>query len=156
MKRLALLTAIAMATPAVAYAEPPQRNPYSGYDRDYERNRDRDRERARNQWSRDNRGRWVLIAQNYSAQTERQFINLLGKSGRYSKLRIEGVRGAPMIMKVAIEYMDRNTPTQVVHLNTRLGRGADQVINLNGNQRINRIGIYSEPRYRGSYSVFGT
>jgi hypothetical protein len=99
---------------------------------------------------------WVTLADAYSADSERQFINLLGRGGEFHRLRIEGVRGAPVITRVAIEYMDRDM--QVVDLNQRLSRGEDEVIRLNGRgQRINRIIVYTDPaRGGGKYSVFGT
>lgn len=98
---------------------------------------------------------WVTLADTYSADTERQFINVLGRGGDFRKIRVEAVRGAPVITKVAIEYMDRDT--QVVDLSSRLPRGEGHVIDLNGRgQPINRIVVYSDPRYGGSYSVFGT
>lgn len=99
---------------------------------------------------------WVTLAESYSADSERQFINLLGRGGEFRRLRIEGVRGEPMITRIAIEYMDRDM--QVVDLNERLSRGEDEVIQLHGRgQRINRIIVYTDPvRGRGRYTVYGT
>lgn len=102
------------------------------------------------------RAGWVTLAEAYSADSERQFINLEGRGGEFRRLRIEGVRGEPVITRVAIEYMDRDM--QIVDLNERLSRGEGEVIQLHGRgQRINRIIVYTDPeRGRGRYTVYGT
>lgn len=97
------------------------------------------------------RENWVTLADRYSAQTDRQFIVLRGNELR--KIRVEAVGGAPVIEQVAIEYTNGNT--QKVPINARLPRGEAQVIDVN-HEPINRIIVYSNPKYGGSYSVFGT
>lgn len=163
MRRIALCTVLAItASTAVAFADPPQT-----YDRDrtHDHDRDRDRDRAdggwtrdrydhygRSHWARDFRGRWVALARAYSAASERQFIHVDG--GRYRKLRVEGVRGQPVIRKIAIEFGDGTA--QAVDLDMRLSSGTGEVIDLNGDvRRIKRIIVYSDPRARGSYSIYG-
>jgi hypothetical protein len=103
-------------------------------------------------WSRDFRGRWVPIARGYSASTDRAFIKLRGEPFR--RIRIEAVRGRPVIQKIAIEFQNRET--QAVDLDMRLRRGEGEVIDLHGGERrINRIIVYTDPRSRGSYTVYG-
>src|ERR1043166_9435103 len=110
MKRIALLSALAVAVPAaVALADPPQT--YQR-DRDYDRDRDayhRDHyDRYNNShWANDFHARWVPLARGYSAQSDRQFINV--GNGRFRKLRIEAVRGEPLVTKIAIEFADQTT-----------------------------------------------
>lgn len=172
MRRLALLTTLVVAASSAAYASPHQANPDRVADDDRYGDRDdryRDRydrydqerwERDRydrygdSRWAREYRSRWVPLAWRYSADSNRQFINLRGRGGRFTKLRIEADRGAPVINQVAIEYLDG--VTQKVRLDTRLPRGAGEVIRLNGRSRIQRIIVYTEPGYRGQYSVYGT
>jgi hypothetical protein len=153
-----MLTALAMAAPVAAYAQPVR-----VYERDrvYDRD-DRDavvifRHDRYENWNRTHwyqqSGRWQPLARYYSARTDRQFIPVNG--GRFSKIRIEAVRGEPVILKVAIEFMNRTT--QAVDLDARLTRGAGEVIDLNGGERrINRIIVYTDPRARGAYSLYGT
>jgi hypothetical protein len=98
---------------------------------------------------------WVMLAEMYSAESGRQFINVLGQGGEFRRLRIEGVRGKPVITRVAIEFMDRSM--QVVDLNAQLWRGEEEEIRLYGRgQRINRIIVYTDPMHGGMYSVYGT
>ena len=99
------------------------------------------------------RENWVTLADGYSAQTDRQFINLRGREP-LRKIRVEAVHGSPVINQIAIEYMDGNT--QKVPINARLPNGEAQVIDVNHGQPINRIIVYADPRFGGSYSVFGT
>lgn len=116
-------------------------------------NRDRYEGYENSRWKREYRGRWTPLATGYSARTERQFIKI-GGQGRYKKLRIEGVRGEPVILKVAVEFSDRST--QAVEYNDSFPRGTGEVIDLNGDtRRIHRIIVYTDPRSRGSYSVYG-
>jgi hypothetical protein len=96
---------------------------------------------------------WVTLADHFSAQTDRQFINLRGNGGEFTRLRVEAVGGAPVIQQVAIEYA--NGTTQKVPVNARLPDGEAQVIDVNG-APINRIVVYADPRFGGAYSVFGT
>ena len=96
---------------------------------------------------------WAPIVQRNSATSERQFINVLGRGGHYRRLLVESVRGAPVIERVAVEFEDRQT--QVWDVKRRLPRGADQVIDLGGPKRIHRIVVYTDPAYRGQYSIYG-
>ncbi len=153
MKRIAFLTVLALTASTAAFAQP-----YTNH-RDESRavvrvdfNRDRYDRYDRSHWRRDFRGRWVTIARANSARSDRQFIHVDGQ--RYRKLRIEGVRGQPMVQKIAIEFADGTA--QAIDLNARLGNGAGEVIDLNGGVRsINRIIVYTEPRARGSYTLYG-
>lgn len=163
MRGIALLTTLAMSVGTVAIAAPVRvadRDDARVQSRDRNHDNDpngqwtRDRYDRYNDshWSRDFRGRWMTLASGFSAQSQRQFIATRG--ARLSKLRIEGVRGAPVIQKIAIEFGDGTS--QAVDLDMRLPRGAGEVIDLNGaTRRVNRIIVYSDPRTRGSYSVYG-
>lgn len=79
---------------------------------------------------------------------------LNGNHQRLHKLRIKAVRGAPVIHRVTIDYLNRDA--QVVTVNSRIVRGTGEVIRIDPNSRIQRIIVYTEPRYGGAYSVFGT
>lgn len=169
--RLAWITALAIATTtSVAIAQPnldydhdrrdadrgwftvhiPYRyETYDRYDRDQRFDRDRD-----GRYGRYERGRWVPIAERYSAATDKQSIAVNGRGGRFNRIRVEAVRGAPVIHKVAIEYL--NDPNvQAVELNRRLSPGSGETIRLNGDRPIRRIVVYTEPSYRGAYSIYG-
>jgi hypothetical protein len=159
MKHIAFLTALAISIPTVAYAWPHGRTddrddtPRS-YDRgDAAWNRERYERYEQSHWAHDFHSRWVPLARGYNARTERQFITL-GGNGRYHKLRIEGVRGEPVLLKIAIEFSDRTG--QAVEYKESLPAGTGEVIDLNGGERrINRIIVYTDPRSRGAYSVYG-
>lgn len=161
MKGIALLTTLAMSLGTAAYAAPAR-----VADRDDARVQWRDRSNdpngqwsrdrydsyARSHWARDFRGRWQTLARGYSTQSDRQMIELRGE--RLSKLRIEGVRGAPLVQKIAIEFGDGST--QAVDLDMRLSRGTGEVIDLNGrNRNVKRIIVYTDPRNRGAYNLYG-
>lgn len=159
MKRLSLFLALGIASSsAVAAADPyPSRA-----DRSDRADRGGDRYNGRphtrydeKRWGRDFRGRWVTLAREYSARTDRQFISVSGQGGRFDHLILRADRGTPVITKVVIEYLN-NPNAQAVTLDTRIPTGESEMIRLNGSQRINRIIVYSEPRYGGSYSIFGT
>lgn len=151
MKSIILFTALAMSA-GVAYAQPAARVDARVQLGDPGWSRDRYERYDRSHWARDFRGRWQALARGYSAQTNRQFIQVRG--GRLSKLRIESDRGAPVIAKIAIEFGDGST--QAVDLDMRLPRGTGEVIDLNGGvRRVQRIIVYADPRSRGSYSVYG-
>ena len=162
MRGIALLTTLAMSFGTAAVASPVRvadrddarvqwrdrhdNDPNGQWSRDrYDRYND-------SHWSRDFRGRWMTLASAYSAQSQRQFIPVRGRG--LSKLRVEGVRGAPVIQKIAIEFGDGTS--QAVDLDMRLPRGSGEVIDLNGGvRRVNRIIVYTDPRTRGSYSIYG-
>jgi uncharacterized membrane protein YkoI len=147
MRKLALLTTLALAgSSAIALGDP-------HYDRSGDHDRDRYDRYDNSRSSREYRGRWVSLANGYSANASRQFINLKGRAGSFDKIRLEADRGSPVFKQVAIEFTDGNT--QVVRIDSRLPRGAGEVIRLNGNARINRIIVYTEPTRGGSYSVYG-
>ena len=156
MRRLAVLTTLAIAASSTAYADEPRARYGDRYDDRYgDRYFERDRYERYDgsRWHRDYRSRWVPLAQRFSTDADKQTIKLHGKGGRFSRLRIEADRGAPVINQVGIEYIDGST--QKVKLETRLPRGAGEVIRLNGRQRINRIIVYTEPGYGGRYSLYG-
>lgn len=142
MRRLALLTTLALAGGTLtATADHPWR------DRDHRRDDYSYREARRD------RG-WVQLAPVHKARTETNQIMLNGRHQRIHKLRIQAVRGTPVIYKVTIDYMNR--PAQVVSLSSRVVRGDSEVIPIDPNARIQRILVYSEPRYGGAYTVLGT
>jgi hypothetical protein len=96
---------------------------------------------------------WMTIGDHLSAESNRQFINL--NYAPVSQLVVQAERGAPLIVQVAIDY-GPGAGTQVVKLNQQLGRfGNDsQVIDLNGRGRaVNRVIVYTDPRFGGAYSV---
>jgi hypothetical protein len=162
MKRIALLSALAMAIPAAAYAWPigrtaqreePPRTYARDRDRDAGWNRERYERYENSHWARDFHSRWAPLARGYSANSDRQFIHI-GGTGRYRKLRIESVRGEPVLLKIAIEFTDKTT--QAVEYRESLPAGTGEVIDLNGgDRRINRIIVYTDPHSRGAYSVYG-
>jgi hypothetical protein len=154
MRRLALLAALALAPTRAASADPPDRDRGRGDERyrDADSYSDGFYERGGRRLDRDRR-QWTPIAEQYSATSERQFINVGERSGSFRRLLVEGVRGAPVIEKIAVEYEDHQT--QVWDLKRRLPRGADQVISLGGSKRIHRIVVYTNPSHRGAYSIYG-
>jgi hypothetical protein len=149
MRSIALSTALLVAIPMAAYADPPQ----AQSDRD--RGRDGASEHERydrwndSHWSHDYHGRWRTIGQTFSARNDRQFINL---NGRYHMLRLQAVRGEPAIDRVVVQYVDGDT--QTVQLDSRLTDGAGEVIRLDPSRRINRVTVFTEPNQRGRYSVY--
>jgi len=156
VRRISLLTVLAM-TASATYAWPARIDSLgTAYDRDRSDDRDEECDRYdrfdRSRWARDFRGRWIPLARMFSAETRRQDIDLRGQVGRFNRLRVEAERGAPVINEVAILYLDRDT--QVVRLDVRLPRGAGEIIRLEG-RRIQRIIVYADPGYGGSYSVYG-
>lgn len=153
MRRFAILIAVATTT-SVAAADPPIRTRDDVYhrgdaypSRDDRRDVRRDRDDRRDE-------RWVsLVQSNPTSGSERQFVNVLGRGGALRRLVLRGERGAPMITRMGIEYSDRSV--QTVELNVRLRRGDEERISLRGNQPINRIIVYTDPRDRGAYSIYG-
>lgn len=155
-RAIALVTALAMAIPAIPTIASAQgarvvvRTPEVTVNW----NRERYDRYEGSRWHRDRAMRWQPLATGYNARTDRQFINLAGR-GAYRKLRIEGVRGEPVILKIAIEFADRSN--QAVEYRESLPAGTGEVIDLNGDaRRINRIIVYTDPHSRGSYSVYGS
>jgi hypothetical protein len=145
MRSIALSTALLVAIPALAYADPPQTQ--SDRDRAFEHERyDRWND---SHWSRDYHGRWRSFGQTFSARNDRQLINL---NGHYHMLRLQAVRGEPNLERVVIQYNDGDT--QTVELNSRLGDGAGEVIKLDDSKRITRVTVYAEHNTRGMYSVY--
>jgi hypothetical protein len=155
MRGIAILTTLAMSAGTAVYAAPARvadRDDVRVQVRDGDWTRDRYDNYRRSHWSHDFRGRWQTLARAYSAQTQRQFIPVRG--AMLSKLRVEGVRGAPVIEKIGIEFGDGTS--QAVDVNMRLSGGAGEVIDLNGGVRkVNRIIVYTDGRTRGSYSIYG-
>ena len=95
--------------------------------------------------------RWVTLANNYSAQSNRQFIHV--DNGDFRRIRVEAVRGTPVIKQVAVEFNDVPN-TQVIQMDARLTPGQGQTISLNGRD-VKRVIVYTDPSYGGAYSVFG-
>ncbi len=153
MKRLALFTALALASPLVADAQP-RPDPRGSYDRDRDHDRDRDRDRFRDRHDHDQPAfRWVPIWRGYTAFRDREFIPVRG--GRWDRLRIEAERGRPVIYKIAVEFFDRTI--RVFEVNATLVPGTAREIDLPGRDRqIRRIIVFADPRSRGTYSIFGT
>jgi hypothetical protein len=166
MKRIALITALATTIPVAAYAWPTGRVADPQPSQTYWRDRDHDRyDRDDRAWTREHydrygnshfandfRGRWVPIARGYSAHTDRQMINV--GNGRFRKIRIEAVRGQPLVTKIAIEFADQST--QAIEMDARLPAGSGEVIDLNGGvRRVHRIIVYTDPNSRGAYSIYG-
>ena len=162
MKRIAILTTIAMSIATAAYAQP------RVYDRDRDRTYDRDHAYDRghdvvithdrydrygqSRWARDFHGRWVRFANYGSVRGSRQFVP--GVNNRFRMLRIEGLRGDPTILKVTVEF--ENGSTQMVDMNTSLPSGTGEVLDLAGNVRsVKRVIVYDDPRSRGYYTVYG-
>jgi len=145
MRSIALSTALLVAIPALAYADPPQTQ--SDRDRAFEHERyDRWND---SHWSRDYHGRWRSFGQTFSARNDRQLINL---NGHYHMLRLQAVRGEPNLERVVVQYNDGDT--QTVELNSRLGDGAGEVIKLDDSRRITRVTVYAEHNTRGLYAVY--
>jgi hypothetical protein len=156
MKSIALTTLLAMAIPAAAYAQPP----VSPDQRTYVRDRDDGETFRRDHYDRfggsrwqTEHGRWTTLARANSTSGRREFM--VGVGNRYHVFRLEGLRGDPMISKIAINFA--NGQTQVVQLNSSLRAGTGEVIDLQGNERkVLRIVVYADPRSRGTYAIYGT
>jgi hypothetical protein len=153
MKFLALATALVMSAATAASADPPRT-----YDRDHDADhvtftRDHYARYNQSHWARDFHGRWAPFSQIAAIRGEKQFSPSINNN-RYRKIRVEAVRGQPMISKVTIEF--NNGAIQAVDMNTSLQAGSGEVIDLNGDVRqIHRVIVYSDPQTRGSYTVYG-
>jgi hypothetical protein len=165
MKSILLITALAIGSSSVAEAQRgpydrpyptdrrdptpySQRYDYDGDDYYFERDRAPYERFDRTRWHRDYRSRWVTLANGFSASTNRQNIPIRGQM--YDRLRIEAVRGTPMINQVAVIYV--SGATQVIKMGVRLPRGAGEVLRLN-NEPIQRIVVYTDPRFGGAYGL---
>lgn len=159
MKRILLITSLALAATSAsaqpyrpAPSGPPveRRGEYRDYNGDdyYERERAPYQRFDRTRWHRDFRSRWVTLANGYSATTNRQFLPLHGQS--YDRLRIEGVRGNPLITLIQVIYT--NGSLQKIELGVRLPPGVGEVLRLNASP-IQRIVIHTDPRFGGAYSL---
>lgn len=159
MKRILLITALSIAGSMSASAQPYRPAPSPQVDRrddhrDYDGADYFERERApyqrfdRTRWHRDFQSRWVTLASGYSATTTRQNLPMNGRS--YDRLRIEGVRGNPMITQIQVIYT--NGTIQKIDLGVRLGNGGGEVLRLNASP-IQRIVVNVEPRFGGAYSL---
>jgi len=156
MRTMALLTALAMSAATAAYADPPRT-----YDRDHDHDHDHDANITRDHydrythshWAKDFHGRWAPLTQIGAIRGERQFGPAYNNKG-FRKIRVEAVRGEPMITQVKIQFM--NDTLQVVDMNMSLPAGAGEVIDLNGDVRqIRRVIVYTDPQTRGAYTVYG-
>lgn len=154
MKGIGIATILALAVPAAAYANPQDRDV-----RTYDRDRDHDFRSEHydryggSHWANDFHGRWATLARGNAAEGRREFM--IGTANRYHAFRIEGLRGEPMIGKIAINFA--NGTTQVVQMNSALPAGAGQFIDLQGNDRkVLRIVVYPDAHSRGTYAIYGT
>ena len=95
--------------------------------------------------------RWVTLADHYSAESNRQFITV--NSGGFRRIRVEAVRGTPVIQQVKVEFNDV-PDMQTVKMDARLTPGQGQTISLNGRD-VKRVIVYTDPAYGGAYSVYG-
>jgi hypothetical protein len=98
--------------------------------------------------------RWMQLDTASSSRFGRTVIDVNTKL-RFSKLKLEALRGVSSIDKVLVTY--GNGRTQTIELDKRLGGFGAQsfaVIDLNGNARqITKIVILSKSRTRASYSI---
>src|SRR5215475_6342764 len=122
MRSIALSTALLVAIPALAYADPPQ----TQNDRDRALEHERYDRWNDSHWSHDYHGHWRSFGQTFNARNDRQFINLGG--GRYHMLRLQAVRGEPQIDRLSILFTDGTS--QTVDLDARLTEGAGEVVRL--------------------------
>jgi hypothetical protein len=143
----ALVTALGMGTAAPVMAQVSGRIEIH-YDRGrahYDRYED-------SHWNREFTGRWVTIAEGTGEGGRHEFW-LPKDNRRYGKLRIEAVRGAPGIEKIAINF--GNGATQVIQINSRLEPGGGEILDLDGDERkVTRVIVYPTARSRGAYTVF--
>jgi hypothetical protein len=136
MKRLAFIAAI-LTSASAAYAQGWYR-PYNNTPQPYHYGE---------HW----RGGWEPLADRYSTDSERQFIDPGPRPLR--RLRVEAVDGRPVIDQIAVQYADGTT--QVIHRPLRW-RERVRDIDLNGGaRRVNRVIVYANTRSQGTYSVFG-
>lgn len=162
MRRPVLLALAALALAPVPAGAQPYRDPYPYRDRPVERHPDRDRYRDDRDYDRyDGRydrwrdramRRWTPIARAYPATGERQVIDLRGSGRRFSRLLVQGVRGEPVIERITVQFV--RGPARVFDIDRQLWRGASEVIDLGGRRRIERIAVYTNPYYRGAYSIY--
>ncbi len=161
MRTLKILTVVGLAAASsVASADDQYGRDYDyDYDRDgYRGARDYrgdsyDRDRH-SRWDRDRHdGGWVPLVRGTPADDGRQNVVMRGRGARLDKLRLQADRGAPVIQRIAVEY--QNGVRAIVRLNTQLQRGQAQLIDLDDDQRVRRIVVFTDPRYRGMYSVYG-
>jgi hypothetical protein len=140
MRKLALLASLALAGGTLTASAEPQW---------------RDRDHRRDGYGyRDNRdNRWRPIAQTQYARSDSQQILLYGNHPRYRALRIQAVRGAPVIQAITIQYINR--PAQYIKLHQRIVPGNDEIIRLDSPAKIQRVIVYTEGRYGGAYTVLG-
>src|SRR5262249_24057340 len=121
MKRLALIAAI-LTSASAAYAQGWYR-PYNN--EPYRVDHDRDRLQ----------GGWTPLADRYSTESERQFIDPGPRPLR--RLRLEAINGRPVIDQIAIQYADGTT--QVIRRPLAWSQRVRD-IDLNGGARhVNRV-----------------
>jgi hypothetical protein len=152
MKRMAFWTVIALTTSSVAMAAPARVADRDVYQRDREAafSHDHYDRYAQSHWAQDFHGRWTPLAR-VNARGERQLITV---NTRLHRIRLEGLRGDPLISRVTVEFA--NGGRQTVDLNASLARGTGEVIDLNGDERrVRRIIVEADPASRGAYTVWG-
>ena len=117
MRRIILLTTLALAASATVSADP-VRDRHGDRDR-YHRDRDNYDRFDNSYWRNNYYRRWVPLARAYTADARRQFINVRGRAD-FERLRIESERGAPVSNQGAVEYTDGSV--QKVRFDARLPR----------------------------------
>ena len=140
MQRLAWIAATLLGI-STAYAEQPGRPVYpEPFDR-------------RGNESIGKQANWVPLAERYTANTDRQDIEVGGQIGRFRLLRLQAVRGRPVIHRLDVEFLDRT------HRQYNIESALDQggiVVRLHGGQRgIRRITVFTEPSHHAAYEIFG-
>jgi hypothetical protein len=126
---------------------------YDSRDQRYDREADRRDRYSRWDRSRNYDHRWLPLVRGTSADDGRQNILFRGNGGRLDNLRLQADRGAPVIKRVVVEYL--NGAREVVRVNTQLRPGQGQLIRVDQNQPVREIIVITDGRYRGRYSVYG-
>jgi hypothetical protein len=97
-------------------------------------------------------GRWITLAEGYSAQSDKQTIKVNGQDA-FRRIRIESVGGTPVIRQIGVEYS--SGATQKLTVDERLAPGQARTFTLNAGEPVHRIIVYADPAYGGRYSLYG-
>ena len=95
--------------------------------------------------------RWMTLSSFTPARQGRTTVRLAGRDRHIDRLRIEAVRGTPMVKQVILEYA--NGDHERLPVDMTLQPGQNHVISLNGDRRVQRITVYTEPRSGGAFSL---
>ncbi|MGE0547455.1 MAG: hypothetical protein AB7O24_06970 [Kofleriaceae bacterium] len=139
------------AISTVAYADPPRRDPYN--DRDYDRDRWRDDYRNDNRYDRryDRGDARPLLTMGI---TPRQRVTISPNAGRFSRLRVEAVRGQPYIDFVYLVF--RGGETQRLDIGRSLVQGESIDLDLLGRRRaITSITVGGQPDRYSRVTIVG-